>query len=58
VKITLRPLHPFDPDKELYDRVEHYPSSAEWGTYGWTCQTLKEANAKVASLDGPRRRAG
>jgi hypothetical protein len=50
VRITLSSLHPFDKEKDLYDRVEHYPSSAEWGTHGWTSQTLEAAQRKADKL--------
>jgi hypothetical protein len=49
VQITLRRPHHLDPSKYLYDRVEHYPSSEEWGTHGWTYQTLPEARQRVAA---------
>lgn len=29
---------------------ERYPSSEEWGRMGWTCATLPDAQAKLASL--------
>jgi hypothetical protein len=48
VRITLRPPHPFDANKDQYDRVEHYPSSSEWGAHGWTYQTLVQAKLRVA----------
>jgi hypothetical protein len=41
--------HPFDKDKELYDSVERYPASAEWGTYGWTFQTLEGAKEALGT---------
>jgi hypothetical protein len=50
VRITLRPPHPFDQKKDQYDRVEHYPASSEWGTYGWTYQTLDKAKFRFAKL--------
>lgn len=29
---------------------ERYPSSNEWGKYGWTCKTIEEAEAKLREL--------
>ncbi len=50
VRITRRPPHPFDTEKDLYDRVEHYPGNEEWGIYGWTFQTLEVAQLKAFKL--------
>lgn len=30
---------------------EHYPSSEEWGTYGWTYRSLSEAERKFKELN-------
>lgn len=33
-----------------YEAGEHYPSSEEWGQFGWTCLDLSEAETRMAAL--------
>lgn len=38
------------PDGHVTPEREAYPGSAQWGTYGWTCHTLAEAQTLLAEL--------
>jgi hypothetical protein len=44
-----KPIH-FDPERDLYDLVERYPSNEQWGTHGFSSPTLKTANARFKAL--------
>jgi hypothetical protein len=50
VKIQTGPPHPQDADRDLWDLVERYPSNEQWGTHGWSCQTLTAAENKAKDL--------
>ncbi len=49
VRIRVSPEHTW-PNGKVSPERETYPNSKSWGTDGWTCFTLAEAQAKVAEL--------
>lgn len=51
VVIRCRPPHPRDQEAaNLYDVVEHYPCSEDWGTYGFTFCDRGSASIKYKQL--------
>ena len=50
IRVLPKRPHPMDKNKDLYDMVECYPASYEWGTYGWTYQNLPAARMKMEAL--------
>lgn len=55
VKIRSRPAgsHTFPDGREVYAPArERYPSSEEWGNFGWTESTLERAKNRLMKLSG------
>jgi hypothetical protein len=40
------------PDGTIVPAKERYPTSLEWGEYGWSCTSLDRAQAKFRQLTG------
>lgn len=55
VIIRVVPIHPMDKDAVSFQLVERYPSSEEWGLYGFTYATLEEAETKSKNLQKGKR---
>lgn len=37
---------------------EAMPSSEQWGTYGWTCNTLERAKVRLRQIEGSTAKGG
>jgi hypothetical protein len=46
----IRPHGPYKIAGKSFPEGESYPSSADWGTYGWTYRTKSDALARFKSL--------
>lgn len=40
------------PDGTIVPAKERYPTSSEWGEYGWSCTSLDRAQSKFEELTG------
>lgn len=49
IRIQVAPEHTF-PNGSHYPERETFPTSEEWGTYGFSCLTLESAHRRVEQL--------
>ena len=50
IRVRTNKPHPKDRNLDGVELVEEYPGSESWGKYGFTHQTLKEAQTKAARI--------
>lgn len=47
IRIHTQKPHHLDANPEGFNLVEVYPSAEQWGSNGWTCQTLQQAQTRL-----------